>query len=181
MKKLCEWCQGEFTTYQGARFDTRTCYDLWRRTQKKCSNCHIDGGPKCRYHAREKSRKSRKLATPQELKARSMQSLYRAATDKSGTLTLDQARDLINNPPACPYCKKPIPWNKFSIDHKQPRARGGSSNPENLVWVDWECNVIKGSLTEQEFRDLLIFFDEHPEVRKILITRLKTSGFIYKR
>ena len=109
-----------------------------------------------------------------------MQVSFRQASGKKLTLSLREARDIISNPPKCPYCFLPIPWEELSVDHKIPRTRGGSDDRDNLVWCDLDCNMIKGSLLDTEFMELLVFLKERPTVYEMLKTRLKASGFLYK-
>jgi hypothetical protein len=52
------------------------------------------------------------------------------------------------------YCQKPLE-GCFHVDHKQPLSRGGSNWPHNLACTCAGCNLSKGALTEQEFRDKL--------------------------
>lgn len=52
----------------------------------------------------------------------------------------------------CAYCKKPVPINLATADHKIPRIRGGSDHPTNIVMACGFCNVAKGSMTDEEFR-----------------------------
>lgn len=40
------------------------------------------------------------------------------------------------------------------LDHKQPRARGGSDQMINLQWLCEEANLAKRALTDDEFIDL---------------------------
>lgn len=44
-----------------------------------------------------------------------------------------------------------IPGVNASIDHLIPRSRGGSNTPENLHWVSFRINVMKGDMTHDEF------------------------------
>lgn len=127
--------------------------------------------------ARKRGRASR-----QELKARSMQVAYRTASNRTASLSLDEARDLIAHPLICLYCWEPIYWKQLSIDHRIPRSRGGTSKEENLVWVHLDCNLIKGSLRPEEFKRLWDFLSDNPELKKDLLTRLKAGGgFMYRR
>ena len=146
-------------------------------TKRVCRN--YDGCELCKTYNRAKLAKWRATASKQEKKARSLQIAFKSGTRR--TLTLAEARQLIANPPSCPYCKQPIPWQQLSIDHRLPTSRGGDGTPENIVWVDLSCNIMKGNLLDTEFVTLLEFLADKPEMLKILRTRLKGGGFMYRR
>lgn len=175
----CKRCGKPFkkVTGQKEKFCNRECYLQWEYDQKPCKDC---GKERCREHSRRKQAQWRKAADKKELKAKSIQIAYRKASGQ--TLTLPEARVIINDPPVCPYCELPIPWSELSIDHKIPISREGKSEPDNLVWTDWDCNRMKGNLLPEEFKLVVKFMNENPEIKKYLETRLKAgSGFIYKR
>lgn len=48
---------------------------------------------------------------------------------------------------SCTYCGA-VATGK---DHKKPRSRGGSSQPENLDWACINCNSAKGARTPEEW------------------------------
>ena len=81
----------------------------------------------------------------------------------------------------CPYCKKVIPLFDISVDHILPKSRGGTNDKENLQYVDMSCNYMKGNLLDSEFKDLMNFLSDKPEMYKILKTRLKIGGFVFRR
>lgn len=69
-----------------------------------------------------------------------------------------RAVKLIGEPVRCDMCgllfpeelKRPMSsshqhLNQPTIDHIVPRSKGGGNNKENLRWVCFECNQIKGS------------------------------------
>lgn len=63
----------------------------------------------------------------------------------------------------CYYCnvqvsrKHPVGHpNKATLDHRMPRCRGGSNLRSNLVAACEPCNARKGSMSEVEFRWLLV-------------------------
>lgn len=172
-KKTCLRCKKEFTKKSAVKFCSWDCYIEDRLSKKPCKDC---GARRCPKHEQEKQRNWRATATKKERKARSLQGSYRQASGHTRTLSLDKARELIDNPPQCIYCEKPIDWSDLSIDHMQPVSRGGSNEDDNLVWVHKDCNMIKGSLTFDEFIDLLSIFRKHPDIEKYLVPRLKSGG-----
>lgn len=59
----------------------------------------------------------------------------------------------------CVYCGGVFPGEQLSLDHVQPRMRGGDSSPGNLVTACQACNTRKGS------RAAWAFLAELPEER----------------
>lgn len=54
----------------------------------------------------------------------------------------------------CYYCARefaPETWHLVTLDHKTPKARGGSNGRSNLVASCLKCNMMKAVLTEAEF------------------------------
>lgn len=55
----------------------------------------------------------------------------------------------------CYYCNNRVGSNnsktKPTIDHKVPKARGGSNKQENLVLACYSCNHRKGNMMEHEY------------------------------
>lgn len=45
----------------------------------------------------------------------------------------------------CVYCASLFPPEQLSLDHVQPRARGGDNSPGNLVTACLACNTRKGN------------------------------------
>lgn len=47
----------------------------------------------------------------------------------------------------CEYCRKPEGTNlyPFHVDHIIPPLHGGNSEPNNLAWSCFQCNITKGS------------------------------------
>lgn len=51
----------------------------------------------------------------------------------------------------CVYCGEVFPPEHLSLDHVQPRMRGGDNSPGNLVSACQRCNARKGSLPAWSF------------------------------
>lgn len=51
----------------------------------------------------------------------------------------------------CVYCASPFPAEQLSLDHVQPRMRGGDNSEGNLVTACRACNTRKGSLPAWAF------------------------------
>ena len=51
----------------------------------------------------------------------------------------------------CAYCAGVFPPEQLSLDHVQPRMRGGDNSEGNLVTACKACNARKGSLSAWAF------------------------------
>jgi len=51
----------------------------------------------------------------------------------------------------CVYCGQPFPAEELTIDHVQPRVRGGDSSAGNVVTACGGCNALKGHRRLSEF------------------------------
>lgn len=64
---------------------------------------------------------------------------------------------LLRDARKCGYCGKRVPLRKAAtIDHIQPRKRGGNDNVHNLVTCCMACNQVKGSKTLSEYLTYMI-------------------------
>ena len=54
---------------------------------------------------------------------------------------------------ACGYCGA---WTALTADHRIPLVRGGSNDVTNLIPACRICNSRKGTMTESEYRQLLL-------------------------
>ena len=52
----------------------------------------------------------------------------------------------------CYYCGDKMPYKKMTIDHVEPKYKGGTEKFENLVPACWGCNQDKANLTLDEYR-----------------------------
>lgn len=59
----------------------------------------------------------------------------------------------------CVYCGEQFPAEELTVDHVQPRVRGGDRSEGNLVTACGACNNLKGH------RRLSAFLHESPEAR----------------
>lgn len=55
----------------------------------------------------------------------------------------------------CFYCGVPFELTGFHIEHILPLSRGGTDDPDNLVAACPTCNILKGSMTVEEYRNWL--------------------------
>ena len=60
----------------------------------------------------------------------------------------------------CVYCGQVFAAEELSVDHVQPRVRGGDRSGGNLVTACKACNTLKGH------RRIATFLAERPEARR---------------
>ncbi|MDG6989590.1 MAG: HNH endonuclease [Nitrososphaerota archaeon] len=120
-----------------------------------------------------------KRKSPELWKARILKaSLHRFGIE----MAVEQILDWMAKTPTCTYCGEKIPVRKYSVDHIVPRSRGGlPDDPSNVQLVDLGCNLMKGNMTDSEFRDLLAYLSDKPIVGKMMRQRLKASGYLFNR
>ena len=56
---------------------------------------------------------------------------------------------------SCAYCGLVLTPKNLAVDHAHPRCRGGGYGVDNLLMACDDCNRLKWSRTEVEFRDFL--------------------------
>ena len=52
----------------------------------------------------------------------------------------------------CPYCLKPFPLSKATIEHEPPRSRQAILGPSQTFLACKKCNSEKGALTAKEYQ-----------------------------
>lgn len=72
----------------------------------------------------------------------------------------------------CQYCGKSFPSSELSLDHVQPRSRGGQTTWENIVCCCVSCNVRKGGRTPQEAHMHLVRPPAKPKRSPLLSIKL---------
>jgi len=55
----------------------------------------------------------------------------------------------------CHYCECDLDEANRTVDHKQPKSRGGTNVPDNLVLACRDCNGDKAHLTYREYQAVL--------------------------
>ena len=60
----------------------------------------------------------------------------------------------------CVYCGLQFPEEELTLDHVQPRVRGGDRSEGNLVTACRGCNTLKGQ------KRLSVFLHENPSARR---------------
>ncbi len=64
--------------------------------------------------------------------------------------SLSRKNILLRDHSTCQYCGNPYPPSELTLDHVQPRSRGGESTWDNLVACCKKCNHRKGNRTPEE-------------------------------
>jgi 5-methylcytosine-specific restriction endonuclease McrA len=151
------------------------------------------------YGDRQKKKYKRKKS--KNSKANSMKSYYRMkynnwfawkascyrsslikVSSKEEAATKKELEDmLIKSNKTCYYCAKELTQENISLDHKKPLARGGSSKIANLVLCCKDCNMTKGSLNGNEYKQLLKCVSKWEDEGQYLLGRLKGSNRFFIR
>ncbi|HET9426375.1 MAG TPA: HNH endonuclease [Gemmatimonadaceae bacterium] len=85
----------------------------------------------------------------------------------------------------CVYCGKRFAAGELSVDHVEPRVRGGDQSTGNLVTACRGCNNLKGHRRVSEFlrddvvaRENFLKYAVHlwPRLRRTLIEELDADG-----
>jgi 5-methylcytosine-specific restriction endonuclease McrA len=96
---------------------------------------------------------------------------------RENTPTRDEIEKwLIDQEPlVCHYSGEPLSILDITIDHKIPSSRGGSNSFSNLCIASHHMNLAKGSMTEEEFFQLLNLVSNWEDKGKTLLSQLKRS------
>jgi 5-methylcytosine-specific restriction endonuclease McrA len=85
----------------------------------------------------------------------------------------------------CVYCGKRFAAGELSVDHVEPRTRGGDQSTGNLVTACKGCNTLKGHRRVSEFlqdeavaRENFLRYATHlwPRIRDTLMQELARRG-----
>lgn len=77
----------------------------------------------------------------------------------------------------CQYCGHKLPTHQLSLDHVNPRSRGGLTNWENIVCACLKCNVRKGGRTPHEAGMKLIRKPAKPKRSPLLCQQLTSAKY----
>ena len=64
----------------------------------------------------------------------------------------------------CSYCSMVLDPSNTSVDHAQPRSKGGAHRPENFRVTCGDCNRLKHTKSEVEFRSFVIDYAKRFQV-----------------
>lgn len=132
---------------------------MFRRYRTYCRKCQYD-----REHDGVSAWKEKNRARDSNLMtswrrahplSRKLSVLRRRGVKVKGMLDILEAMYLEN--PACPYCHVALNFDTVSLDHKIPVSRGGEvANPDNWALCCVDCNYLKNTKTDAEFRSFLV-------------------------
>jgi 5-methylcytosine-specific restriction endonuclease McrA len=78
------------------------------------------------------------------------------------TRALSRKNILLRDRNTCQYCSVILPAGELTLDHVQPRSRGGLSTWENLVACCHSCNRRKGNRLLHEITDMQLLREPRP-------------------
>lgn len=55
----------------------------------------------------------------------------------------------------CAYCRRPLTYERATVDHRTPKSRGGLDRRRNFYICCKPCNAHKKNMTEDEYRTAL--------------------------
>lgn len=92
----------------------------------------------------------------------------------------------------CPYCSVEITVENAGLDHKVAVGAGGNARremprhvrehndrPENLQIICRKCNGLKGTFSDEEYRQVLDFIAANPALGEKLMVRLRTAALVF--
>lgn len=127
----------------------------------------------------------KKIIPPHLAKARNLRASLnrRVALDlRNTTPTIPEIEKWVNRKSySCHYCLIKLIIDDITVDHKTPLFRGGNNQLDNLCIACSSCNTIKGSLNEEEFRQLLQLVNQWEDSGEYILRRLKMGNNIYKK
>ncbi|MGM0641487.1 MAG: HNH endonuclease [Thermotogota bacterium] len=87
--------------------------------------------------------------------------------------------DILHNYRKCKYCGEWLIEDNISLDHILPVARGGRIDDEyNVELICKRCNVRKGRLTEEEYKELLFTINHwDKESRDYVLRKLSSKDY----
>lgn len=117
-----------------------------------------------------------KVENPILYRARALRLAYKKLGHQ---LSVEQILAMMEANKVCRYCGKEIKPLDYSIDHRIPKANGGTNDISNLDLICIKCNKVKGNLTGEEFTKLMAFLKDYPNIYEDLYKRLRMAGMVY--
>ena len=152
--KICSKCRKKKPLNEFHKNKTRKDgRDTW------CSMCSNEYNLKYyRDNIKIKRKKSKERSAKHRKKAKTCAITFfnlRAGKYK-GELTGQYLLNIYTKSPFCYYCGKPFKSHcDIQVEHKIPVCRGGKSDNSNVVLSCKGCNMLKGILTDIEFKGAL--------------------------
>jgi 5-methylcytosine-specific restriction endonuclease McrA len=93
------------------------------------------------------------------------------------SLRLNRHTILARDGHRCQYCGRRLPSAQLSLDHVNPRSRGGRTSWDNVVCACLACNVKKGGRTPKEAHMSLIRKPTRPKRSPLLVLKLSNPKY----
>lgn len=93
------------------------------------------------------------------------------------TLRFNRRNLLARDGHRCQYCGRAFPLSQLSIDHVNPRSRGGKTSWVNAVAACLTCNTRKGGRTPQEAHMRLMTDPAEPRINPLLTMNLNNPKY----
>jgi 5-methylcytosine-specific restriction endonuclease McrA len=94
--------------------------------------------------------------------------------------SLEELRTLVEKylgRPRCPYCQSPLTVATMALAHRTPIVRGGRYTLRNLEICCPECQLLRGLLDAQEYRELRLLVNTWPRpIQKRLLAGLRAMA-----
>lgn len=112
----------------------------------------------------------------------------KAKNTPSWSRFIDWATKWENNGKICEYCKRVInlhdnnpPYSKqVSLDHRLPLCHGGDNRLDNLALVCNRCNLVKTTMTEETYRELLFYIEKDEKLLEKILNESYKGRVAYK-
>ena len=157
------------------------------KKQSECKKCKLGGRTGKRNYDREKysakkQRQKVKKENPVLYKARGLRSRLLSRTKDPGikqtTPTIKELEKWLNRSEyICYYSGVSLTLDELTVDHKTPINRGGTNELDNLCICSNHMNTAKGTMTSNEFIDLLLLIKKWEDGGIRLLRRLKQGYF----
>ena len=157
------------------------------KKQSECKKCKHENKKGTRNYERElycakKHKQKIKKENPILYKARNLRSRLLARTRDPGikqtTPTVKELETWLNRDAyICYYSGITLSLNDLTVDHKFPLTRGGTNELDNLCICSNHMNTAKGTMTSEEFMDLLLLVKKWEDGGARLLRRLKQGYF----
>jgi 5-methylcytosine-specific restriction endonuclease McrA len=109
-------------------------------------------------------------------KSKALMTSFKSRGD-AATFEIEDLKDwIVDVDKRCYYCTIELDQKNFGVDHAQPLSRAGQNTIENLRACCQKCNLIKGALTESEYKELRQLCEKWDDKGVSLFARLKRGN-----
>ena len=157
------------------------------KKQSECKECKLNKRQGTRNYDRElysakKRRQQIKKEKPILYKARDLRSRLLSRSKDPGIkqttpTVLELEKWLTKDSYICYYSGIDLKLDEVTVDHKIPLNRGGTNELDNLCICSNHMNTAKGTMTSEEFIELLLLIQKWEDNGARLLRRLKQGYF----